>query len=111
MVEMVFKIEGSSLYRGYTDGRTWNRWECPSFTFEVASQIAEDFREDGATVVYDEARDCFVFKTNEYPDEEDELFEPRVVDGEKLYPIGAGLWCWESEARGTRSTSTSTARN
>lgn len=101
MVEMLFKIEGSSAYRGYTDGGTWNRWERPGFTFEVASQIAKDFREDGATVDYDQARDCFVFKTDEYPDEDDELFEPRIVDGQKLYPIGAGSWCWEREALGT----------
>lgn len=76
-------------YDGYTDGSTWNGWECPRFEFEVAEQLAKDM---GG--YYDEENDEFVFTD---PDFDDERFGSTVVNEITLYPIGAWCWIWTED--------------
>jgi len=97
MIEMMFEIEDSGKYLGLSDGRTWNGWQCPLFTFEVAQQIAKDFSVYDDKLIYDEANDTFIYKTDDYPDDESDTFEAIMIDGKKFYAIGAGSWCWDGE--------------
>jgi hypothetical protein len=76
---------------GYTDGRDWNGWARPYFTHEVGFQIVEALL-PLQNAYYDARADEFVFES---PDGEEERFGAVEVDGEKLFPIGAGAWIWE----------------
>lgn len=79
----------------YTNGRRWNGWGMPHFTLEVAQGLVE-FMPD---LKYDKDRDAFTWRAE--PDMEEEVFQAEaiLVDGEavKVYPVGAGSWCWTLE--------------
>ncbi|MCA8452709.1 hypothetical protein LGN04_02095 [Burkholderia multivorans] len=97
MVEMLFQIDGGKEYKGFSQGQFWNGWAMPFFTFEVAQEFAKD--QNAVTteekLVYDEATDSFIYQTDYYPQEEWERFEATMIDGKKLYGIGAGSWTWD----------------
>jgi len=83
---------GDRTFAGYSDGRLWNGWECPSFPFESAQQIAAAVAEY-QPAFYDADADQFTFQSE---GEEAEHFGGVEVEGiGKLYPIGAGAWIWE----------------
>lgn len=89
-------------FPGYTDGQRWNGWATPSFEYEVALQIVEDWKAtewEGMEAYYDPEGDQFCFRSQS--EDEWECF-PSVtheVDGQrhKLYPIGAYCWIWDEE--------------
>lgn len=92
-----FRIEEDEIYEGYTNGSTWNGWECPYFTLEVGKKICEDYSDDEHRLYYDEIEDCFM----EFDMEEGEFkhigSRCRIaVDGKlmNLYDIGAMSWVW-----------------
>ena len=89
-----FAIEslGDEVFEGFTQGETWNGWARPYFTFKQAQRIVEAHRARGAKAWYDEAQYAFGFEIS--PDEVD-AFPGEVVEGQTLYPIGAGCWIWE----------------
>ncbi len=99
MFAMLFSIDGGKDYKGYSNGQTWNGWEMPYFTFEVANKIAEDMNAvtTEEKLVYDEASDTFIYQTEYYPESDWERFEATEIDGKKLYGIGAGSWVWDGE--------------
>lgn len=76
----------------YSNGRRWNGWAMPHFPLHSALAVAQAMGD----VRYDEARDVFILETQ---GDEPEEFAAEViqVDGEgvKVYPIGAGYWCWD----------------
>lgn len=88
------------LLNGFTNGETWNGWDCPYFTFEQAHIVVEAFnasqRTGGEEVKahYDAELDafCFFFESSG----ENDIFSAEEIDGNKYYPIGAGCWIWES---------------
>lgn len=96
MIEKKFGIE-ECKYMGFTQGQYWNGWECPYFTLEVAQQVAKDFSVFDDKLIYDEKSDSFIYSTEDYPEGEFDTFSPVIIDGKKLYPIGAFSWCWEAE--------------
>lgn len=90
--------EPVQLYRGYTHGETWNGWECPYFTLDVATTIADRYSEaSGHPAGYDDEEDCVYFSDPDWPEPES-FAGIDVVDGEgqvrHLYPVGAGSWVW-----------------
>jgi transcriptional regulator with XRE-family HTH domain len=97
-----FKIEtiNNQTFEGYTAGEEWNGWAYPYFTFEQAGEILKAFKSlktfsgKSLNAYYDEKTDSFYFET----DSEDEIEEFSVVEieNQKLYPIGAGSWIWET---------------
>ena len=97
MFKMMFQIDGGKEYPGFSNGDRWNGWECPYFTFEVAKQIADEMNAvtSQKKIVYDPQADCFVFEVSYYPHEEWEKFEAVMMDGMKLYPLGAWSWVWD----------------
>jgi hypothetical protein len=92
---MMFNIDGGPEYQGVTDGKTWNDWQMPNFTFEVAKKLADTMNAvtTEEKLVYDEGTDHFIYQVDYYPEEEWEIFPATLIDGIKYYPIGAGYWC------------------
>lgn len=78
----------------FTNDMRWNGWGMPSFTFEEAQRLMPQM----PGLSYDATADAFVMK-NEGDAGGDEIFAGQsiTVDGRavKVYPIGAGSWCWE----------------
>lgn len=83
---------GDTVFDGYTDGTTWNGWARPYFTFIEAQRIVEAHTANGGTAFYNDVDDAFSF---EMGDDEMVTFTAEKVEGQKLYPIGAGCWIWE----------------
>lgn len=84
-------------YPGFTDGQTWNGWECPVFTFDEAVKILNASKCNGYTWHYDSESEAFII---DFDDEQEycpaDLIE---VNGniEIVYPIGTASWIWEKE--------------
>ncbi|HDR9180307.1 TPA: hypothetical protein QDB06_000831 [Burkholderia vietnamiensis] len=99
LMPMLFEIDClEGKYSGYTSGQTWNGWECPYFTFDVAHQFAQDFNALSADkIIYIADKDMFVCHFDGYSEEEQETFESTTIDGLKLYAVGAGSWTWDGE--------------
>ncbi|CAM5530741.1 hypothetical protein [Leifsonia shinshuensis] len=89
----------------------WNGWLCPSFTREVADQLAADLARDEAenpdptriVPTWSEEHQTYLLQSSEYAAEG---YEPEPADrwtddeGTTLYAIGAGFWTWyEAEAQ------------
>lgn len=87
----------SKAFEGFTDDRLWNGWACPYFSFDEAQKIAEAQKELGLNAYYDADSDGFAFEVENTGGEYD-IFPSEVIDGRKLYPVGAGCWIWEEEA-------------
>lgn len=90
-----FQIDGiDQIFEGYTDGTTWNGWDCPLFEWDVASQIIKSPICNNETSVGGfasaEGVDEFWLTEN---DEEIQRFYPCKREGMKLYEINNG-WTW-----------------
>ncbi|SAL76586.1 hypothetical protein AWB71_05273 [Caballeronia peredens] len=96
---MMFNMDGGQEYQGITDGETWNGWEMPNFTFEVAKKLADDMNSvtTEEKLMYDAENDRFIYAVDYYPEDEWDIFPAIVIDGIKYYPIGAGSWVWDAE--------------
>ena len=91
--EAKFSIDslGNVEFAGYTTGEEWNGWAQPYFDFEQASRIVEAHRTAGERAWYDEGQDAFSFEMGDEVD----TFPSKFIEGQKLYPVGAGCWIWE----------------
>lgn len=100
-----FEIDDTPQFEGYTAGHSWNGWDCPYFTKEVANQIAEFMENDNNMhFYYQENFDRYIILfTHDTVVEEPEVYEGTTitVDGEeiKVYPLGNGSWCWTDVRR------------
>lgn len=79
-------------FSGFSAGQEWNGWQCPFFTFEEGQRIlaAQNTLSPGSSY-YNEAKDAFIFN---FQDEIEEYLG-EMINGQKLYPIGNGIWIWE----------------
>ena len=95
--ETRFSIDtlGDRFFEGFSMDEEWNGWACPYFTFEQAQQLVNVYGEGGLKAWYDEASDAFSFEIDGNSLEETDTFPMSVIDGKKLYPIGAFCWIWE----------------
>jgi hypothetical protein len=88
-----------SHFAGFNKGESWNGFACPYFTFDQAQEIVAAWQARGWEARYKPRSDSFVFAVNQdlQTGESDdyEEFSGLVVDGEKLYPVGAGSWIWD----------------
>ena len=94
-----FFLDESPSFIGYTNGETWNGWECPLFSLETAKKVLELMIDDEDTsAYYDERLDKIMVVMNVSTTPEVEVYEPSTVDynGEtiKVYNVGSGSWCW-----------------
>jgi hypothetical protein len=76
---------------GFTDNENSNGWACPYFEFEEADRIINAHKTTGQRAWFDENNDEFVFEVSG----EIESYPAINNDGQKLYPIGYGVWIWE----------------
>ena len=92
----VFCLEGiDGDFSGWSDGTSWNGWEKPCFTREVAERVLQS---SGHKWSYDTASDEFaVYSSGE--DEPEQFCGESVQLGDggtaKAYFIGAGSWIWD----------------
>ena len=84
-------------FEGFSRGEDWNGWACPYFTFEQAQQIMEAHRQRGWKAEYNESEDKFVFNFSHDGNDGTDAFSAELIEGKKLYPIGAFCWIWEEE--------------
>ncbi len=54
-------VEG--LFNGFTDGTTWNGWECPYFEYLEAERVLRASEKNGFIWAYDEAEDVFMVRS------------------------------------------------
>lgn len=86
---------GTKLFTGYSKGERWNGFACPYFTFEQAQEIVKAYHARDEQARYDAKSDAFVFATmGEQDEREASLFQGLLIEGIKLYPIGAFHWMW-----------------
>ena len=83
-------------FDGISFGKKWNGWECPSFTKDVADEIAAFFNQDteyfGCLEYHESDGECFYIYTY---DNVAETFDSFDVNGETYFSIGAYSWIWE----------------
>lgn len=85
-------LEGS--FKGYTDGATWNGWACPYFVRSVAEQVLAASDANGYRCTCDDARDVFLVRSKEDPEDLTPEEFPRLViivseQSIRVYPTGA----------------------
>jgi hypothetical protein len=91
-----FALDGiEAEFRGWSDGSSWNGWEKPCFSCEVAERILEA---SGYRWSYDPSGDEFTVVASE--EDEPEQFKGEVIqlgDGGSVtaYFVGAGAWVWD----------------
>lgn len=97
MEATVFQIDflPNRKFSGFTTGETRNGFAYPLFTFEQAQEVVSAWSMIGKEARYLENDDAFEFEPLD--DEDIEVFSAETINGQKLYPIGAGTWIW-SEA-------------
>ncbi len=86
-------LEGHA-FPGFTLGETWNGFAKPYFTFEQAQRLATAWSSTGTKAFYNDQQDAFVFEMSGAPDDMD-IYPAEEINGQALYPIGAGSWIWE----------------
>lgn len=107
--------EGTYLARNVC-AQTWNGWLCPSFTREVADQLAADLARQQAEcpdpsrtlITWSDERGTYLLQSSE---DAADGHEPDVVDqwtddDTTLYAIGAGYWTWYEARRADTSCTT-----
>lgn len=92
--KVLFNIDTEDPIQGYTDGTTWNGWECPLFTKEEANKIISYFAENEIKAYFDIIGDTYYIKI----DNTLEAYKgvDIVYNGEKIhvYCIGSNCLCW-----------------
>src|ERR1017187_9210852 len=85
-------LEGAVVVDGYDED--WNGWATPRFEFAEAQRLIGCLKEGKAR--FDSERDAFITISQ---DGEEKFWQGQsvcITDGSsiKVYPIGAGSWCW-----------------
>ena len=100
VLKRVFYIEDSPLFEGFTEGETWNGWQCPSFTLDIAKNVISMWADDDETsAYYDERLDMFLVVGSISTEPEVEIYASKTIEyqGEsiKVYSIGSQSLCWD----------------
>jgi hypothetical protein len=99
--EFIIESIPNIVFRGYTDGDTWNGWACPYFIREEAERVLTLSEANGFAWHYDTEQDAFICRNTSDPVEyEPEVFQTIQAkldgDGElPLYGVGSYSWIWE----------------
>ena len=91
-----FALDGvDGAFKGWTNAQLWNGWGKPHFEPEEARKLIAAINDP--KVRYDSAKDVFITTNGEA---EDEVWSAQLItvlgpSQVKVFPIGAGSWCWE----------------
>ena len=111
LIKSYLTHDDEHCYEGYcVKDCTWNGFEVPYFTKEVADQIISDVNESNKEYVelfYDKDNNCYKCIDKQYIDEDNPnqnkeeyttIFDTSefIIDNKKitLYGIGASYWTW-----------------
>lgn len=93
-----FSLDGlDGSFEGWTNGELWNGWDRPFFESEEAQRLISQLTDSKPR--FDAQNDAFITVSSD----EDEVWQAEtatLLGGRtiKVYPIGAGSWCWEEVA-------------
>lgn len=93
-----FSLEGiEDSFEGWTNDRLWNGWDMPFFEPKEAKRLSAQLTH--CTPRFDAKQDAFITGAGD----EEEIWQAEMVEllgGQaiKVYPIGAGSWCWEESS-------------
>src|SRR5262245_374154 len=96
-----FCMDGTEgRFEGYTEGDTWNGWECPYFEFSEAQRVLKASEKNGFNWSFNEVEDVFIIRNKlDAPNASSYEVGGQLidVDGKAVlaYPIGAYDWIWE----------------
>ena len=100
MKQINVTLDGEVFFRAWTDGQTWNGWECPLFEKDEAFKVKEYINRmavdgDCLKVGYDSTIDMFLI----FDPVENAYDRVPAVDhmGTHLYGIGSHAWIWTSD--------------
>lgn len=88
-------------FSAMTDGRRWNGWATPYFEKGEADRLVDEFNRRNQSIGrpaharYEQDDDVYVF-VDEDLDPPEERFGTVVIEGRRLYSIGAAVWCWSA---------------
>jgi len=104
MEKKLFTLDGENYFVGFSNGETWNDFECPYFELEECRKIMNTFNKENEELevniklIYDEENDCFIEEDENYEEEEYIVYEATFinVDGinKKVYALGSYNWTW-----------------
>jgi hypothetical protein len=88
-------MDSEEHFTAWTNGESWNGWAMPHFEFGEAQRLVAWLKDDKAR--FDPAEDAFVTVSQDGEEEVWAACSIPVSDGSsiKVYPIGAGCWCWD----------------
>ncbi|WP_291566906.1 MULTISPECIES: hypothetical protein [unclassified Clostridium] len=94
MKKSYFNIDNEKPYLGYTNGETWNGWECPYFTKQEADKIISYCVENEIKAYFDISRDTYYIETSDVLEAykgHDIVYNNKTLH---VYGIGSCVWCW-----------------
>jgi hypothetical protein len=90
-------MDEGELFAGWANGLRWNGFAMPHFELAEAQRLIVWLAVPEAR--FEAERDAFVTVTTDGEEEVWEAMTITITDGTriKVYPVGAGGWCWDDE--------------
>lgn len=105
MKKTLFTCGTNLTFEGFSNGETWNGFDCPYFEFEECEKIMSAFNKENeecdvdAKIIYDSTNDCFIEQDENYDEDEYVTYEALFIETsegpKKVYPLGTCYWMWE----------------
>jgi hypothetical protein len=106
MNKKLFTCGNELSFVGFSNGKTWNGFDCPYFEFEECEKIMNSFNKENEKfdlnikIIYDSTNDCFIEQDENYDEDEYVIYESLLIETsegtKKVYPIGNCYWTWEA---------------
>lgn len=101
MKEGFFVIEGiDGVFSGFSNGRTWNGYECPFFNEKECERVISAFNKANENYYLEAERTSngelvsvglFCIEDSS----ENDVYHPLLAGSERVFPIGSGFFIWE----------------
>lgn len=105
MKKTLFTCGTNLTFEGFSNGETWNGFDCPYFEFEECEKIMNAFNKENeecdvdVKIIYDSTNDCFIEQDENYDEDEYVTYEALFIEtsegSKKVYPLGTCYWMWE----------------
>jgi len=89
-----FRIDDGDIIEGWTRGERWNGWAMPCFSDEQLPALLKSFNVEGVMTL--KQSECYNYVVTIFHDSDiTEVIEYDSSSCIRLWPIGAGSWCWD----------------